>query len=69
MPEMDSFETTRRIRLGEAGKSYKDIPIIALTANAIQGDKERCIDSGMNNYLSKPIEPEDLNSMLIIWLK
>lgn len=56
MPEMDGFTATRKIREGAGGECYVDIPIIALTANAMTGDKERCIDSGMNDYLSKPIE-------------
>ena len=69
MPEMDGFETTRRIRKGEGGIESKTIPIVALTANAIQGDKERCIDAGMNDYLSKPVDPEQLGEKLQYWLK
>lgn len=56
MPEMDGFTATRKIREGEGGESYVDVPIIALTANAMTGDKERCIEAGMSDYLSKPIE-------------
>ncbi|WP_049721191.1 ATP-binding protein [Gilvimarinus polysaccharolyticus] len=62
MPEMDGFEATRRIRAGEAGKKNQGIPIIALTANAIEGDREHCLREGMNDYLSKPIETQ------LLWL-
>ena len=58
MPEMDGYTCTRAIRAGVAGRRFKDVPIIALTANAMKGDAEKCLASGMNSYLSKPIEPE-----------
>lgn len=68
MPEMDGYEATRRIRLGDAGKVNIAIPVIAMTANAMQGDKEKCIAAGMNDYLSKPIEPLKIQKMLRTWL-
>ena len=63
MPVMDGLEATRRIRLQEAG-SGRCIPIVALTANAMQGDRERCIDAGMDDYLTKPIEFDALATAL-----
>lgn len=68
MPEMDGFEATKAIREGRAGEHYKEIPIIALTANAMKGDKERCINSGMNDYLSKPLKEKVLHKKLTEWL-
>lgn len=58
MPEMDGLEATQKIRLLE--NSYKSIPIIALTANAMEEDKKRCLDAGMNGFLSKPIDVNTL---------
>lgn len=64
MPVMDGYEATKQIRLGKAGSINQDAPIIALTANAMQGDQERCFDAGMTDYLSKPIEEFELERML-----
>jgi signal transduction histidine kinase/CheY-like chemotaxis protein len=66
MPNMDGYEATKAIRDG-AGY-YKDIPVIALTANAMAGDKEKCLNSGMSDYLSKPIKQNTLIEMLKKWL-
>ena len=68
MPEMDGYETSRQIRQGSAGKHYKDIGIVAMTANAMKGDKEKCLNAGMNDYLSKPIDTELLEKKLYHWL-
>lgn len=67
MPEMDGFEATKRIRNGEAGERYLYVPIIALTANAMKGDKERCVNAGMDDYLSKPFDAEDLIDKVEHW--
>ena len=65
MPVMDGFETTRRIREGAAGEHYRKIPIVAITANALKGDRERCLAAGMQNYVAKPIrEPELLDALI-----
>ncbi|MFZ0911260.1 MAG: response regulator, partial [Candidatus Acidiferrales bacterium] len=63
MPEMDGFEATAAIRRIEKG-SGNHVPIIAMTAHAMVGDKERCIEAGMDNYIAKPIRPEELTEML-----
>jgi len=67
MPEMDGYQATKAIRSGKAGNIYKKIPIIAMTANAMKGDREKCINSGMDDYLAKPIEPASLKEKLILW--
>ena len=68
MPVMDGFLATEAIRRGEAGDINREVAIIALTANAMSGDKERCLSAGMNDYLSKPIDPDRLETMLAQWL-
>ena len=68
MPEMDGYEASRYIRAGKAGESNRLIPIIAMTANAMKGDKEKCLNAGMSDYLSKPIEPDNLYAMMEKWL-
>lgn len=71
MPVMDGYSATEAIRSGAADTqtaSNKEIPIIAMTANAIGGDKEKCLACGMNDYLSKPIEDEELNRVLLKYI-
>ena len=64
MPDMDGVEATQAIRRGEAGEGVKLIPIIALTAYAMLGDEERMLHSGMDGYLAKPVEQEQLLEVL-----
>jgi len=66
MPEMDGFQATRAIREWEAGR--RRTPILAMTANAMQGDRERCLEAGMDDYIPKPITIVDLKAALGRWL-
>jgi CheY-like chemotaxis protein len=69
MPEMDGFEATRRIRQGESGRRYTNVPIIAMTAHAMKGDKELCLEAGMNDYLAKPVKSEELSKLIAQWTR
>lgn len=69
MPQMDGYEATRRIRQWEAHSSASQLIIIAMTANAMAGDREKCLAAGMNDYLSKPVQLEVLQSKLNQWLR
>jgi PAS domain S-box-containing protein len=77
MPVMDGIEATRRIRNVEREPPTSDLrpptsgrlPIVAMTAHAMEGDRERCLDAGMNDYLSKPIDPQALADVLRRWLR
>jgi CheY-like chemotaxis protein len=64
MPEMDGFEATQTIRNPESQVIKPSTPIIAMTAHALQGDRERCLKAGMNDYISKPIEPNKLLELI-----
>jgi CheY-like chemotaxis protein len=68
MPEMDGIEAVRRMRSGEAGEEGKRIPVVALTAHAMEGDRELFLQQGMDGYLSKPIRLKDLRTSLEAWL-
>jgi PAS domain S-box-containing protein len=69
MPEMDGIETTHRIRaMGDQDPYYKNVPIIALTADAVSGVKEMFLESGLNDFLSKPIDTIKLNSVMEKWI-
>ncbi len=65
MPRKDGYETMREIR---KKRQYRDLPIIALTAKAMKGDRSKCIEAGASDYLAKPVDPEKLLSMLRVWL-
>ena len=67
MPEMNGYETTKIIRT-TSPDSYRDIVIIAMTASAIRGDREKCLESGMTDYLSKPVKLNELGKMLETFL-
>ena len=71
MPILDGYETTRRLRTEEKYlqvERLRDVPIIALTASAIQGDREKCLAVGMNDYLSKPYSLKDLEEVISKWV-
>jgi PAS domain S-box-containing protein len=65
MPEQSGYDATSELRLREHGSSH--IPVIAMTAHALDGDREKCLDSGMDDYLAKPLRPEELDRVLRMW--
>jgi PAS domain S-box-containing protein len=68
MPEMDGLEATRIIRNPQSNILNHHVPVIAMTANAMRGDRERCLEAGMNDYVSKPMSPQALLEALNAWL-
>lgn len=68
MPEMDGFAATRAIRSGNSGVLDPNIPIVAMTANAIKGDADKCLEAGMSDYMAKPVQNADLARILEKWL-
>ena len=68
MPEMDGYEATRHIRDNRSAVLNHEVPIIAMTAHAMQSDRERCLEAGMNDYVPKPVDPQLLVEVLKRWL-
>lgn len=69
MPVMDGFATAKNIREGAGGPHHKNIPIIAMTAGAMAGDREKCLQAGMNDYLTKPIDADSFSKKIAFWLR
>jgi len=68
MPKVDGYESTARIRDSERASGRRRVPIIALTANALSGDRQKCLDAGMDDYLAKPYTAAQLHAKLATWL-
>jgi CheY-like chemotaxis protein len=65
MPEMDGFQTMREIR---KNPQFRTLPMLALTAKAMKGDREKCLDAGASDYIAKPVNTEQLLSLMRVWL-
>lgn len=68
MPVLDGYQATREIRNPNAKVLNPKVPIIAMTANAMKGDREKCIDAGMDDYLAKPVKPQEISDMIEKWI-
>lgn len=68
MPVMDGYEASRRIRENRASEWRRDIPIVAMTAHAMSGDRQKCLDAGMDDYVTKPIDPEKIDTVMARFL-
>jgi signal transduction histidine kinase/CheY-like chemotaxis protein len=68
MPELDGYSAARAIRAGESGVERSRIPIVAMTAHAGRGDRERCLAAGMDDYIAKPVTAEALGKLVAVWL-
>jgi len=68
MPKMDGYDTTRAIRSGKAKQVHCDVPIIAMTANTMEEDREKCLAAGMNDYTTKPVDADILHEKIAYWL-
>ncbi len=68
MPVLDGYDTTREIRRRETAEQRDRVPIVAMTASAMEGDRERCIAAGMDDYIAKPIDNDKLDDLLARWL-
>src|SRR5438045_7967601 len=65
MPEMDGYQTMREIR---KDPKFRTLPILALTAKAMKGDREKCLEAGASDYIAKPVDTDQLLSLLLAWL-
>jgi CheY-like chemotaxis protein len=65
MPDMDGYETMREIR---KAPEFRTLPILALTAKAMKGDREKCLDAGASDYIAKPVNTDQLLSLMRVWL-
>jgi CheY-like chemotaxis protein len=65
MPDMDGYETMREIR---RSPQFRTLPILALTAKAMKGDREKCLDAGASDYIAKPVNTDQLLSLMRVWL-
>lgn len=68
MPVMDGYEATRKIRQLTEGQTAHDVPIVALSANAMKGDEDECFSAGMNDHIAKPVSQDKLIAILTKWL-
>ena len=69
MPIMDGYQATKLIREGQAGEKYKHTKIIAVTANALSTDRQKCLDAGMDDYISKPLKVDSFTALVNSYLK